>query len=178
MADPGWDIPGVPREAPCDADVPAAAGGSAASATASSRAASSRRATPGRRARAGSVSASSGLSAGAFAPLPDGSAPTATWPADSHGVSTDSVTAVASAEGALDLQPFAFPRRDRPQDNHGQQQTAVQQEADAGKFGQLDIAAQRIDKGEDPDTDEDASRDQEQPPAGKFFGGDSHWGPI
>ena len=79
MTDPGWDIPGVPRAAPSDADAPAIAS-------------SPRR----RKARAGSVSACSGLSAGAFAPLRDGSAPTAPWSADSPGVSADSPGVSAS----------------------------------------------------------------------------------
>ena len=96
MTDPGWDIPGVPRAAPSDAGAPAAVGGSVSSATASSGSvlfvsawsgSSRRRAGSRRRARAGSVSACSGLSAGAFAPLRDSSAPAAPWPADSASVS-------------------------------------------------------------------------------------------
>jgi len=81
MTDPGWDIPGVPREAPPDAGA-AALGGwvlspGASPAAGSPAACSSAAGSPargrgsGRRVRAGSVSASAGLSAGAFARLAD-----------------------------------------------------------------------------------------------------------
>ena len=104
MTDPGWDIPGVLRAAASDASAPAAVDGSVSSAPGSSASASSGaalsgaalsspRARSGRRARAGSVSASGGLSAGAFAPLRDGGASAAAWSAGSPGVFADSGTA-------------------------------------------------------------------------------------
>ena len=80
MTDPGWDVPGVPRDASPGADAPDGAGSSASRASSSSASVLSGAGSPGaprksgRQARAGSVSACSGLSAGAFAPLGDGSA--------------------------------------------------------------------------------------------------------
>ncbi len=75
MTDPGWDIPGVPREAPPDGGGLAADGsvlspGAPPAAGSPSEAGSPQRGRrSGRKARAGSVSASGGLSAGAFAGL-------------------------------------------------------------------------------------------------------------
>ncbi|HTZ93550.1 MAG TPA: hypothetical protein VMB74_14235, partial [Streptosporangiaceae bacterium] len=75
MTDPGWDIPGVPRDpgAPPAADGP---GSSAAHSVAGNSPGGSwrRGGKSGRGARAGSVSACSGLSAGAFARLARGDA--------------------------------------------------------------------------------------------------------
>ena len=72
MTDPGWDIPGVPRDTPPNAGAPADKYGSASSAHAeASTGSSERRSRSGRLARTGSVSACSGLSAGAFAKLAD-----------------------------------------------------------------------------------------------------------
>ncbi|HTZ92145.1 MAG TPA: hypothetical protein VMB74_07115, partial [Streptosporangiaceae bacterium] len=85
MTDPGWDIPGVAR----DADAPAA--GTADDATAGSSAAASSNAgspvrgrRPGRKGRSGSVSASSGLSAGAFGRLAEAGSYVA-WSVSSPG---------------------------------------------------------------------------------------------
>src|SRR5215469_4535654 len=85
MTDPGWDIPGVPRDAPADAD-----------ATASTAAASSpRRGKSGRSARAGSVSASEGWSAGAFAPLAGSNPPP--WPGSAASAWRGSTAAAPTA---------------------------------------------------------------------------------
>jgi len=83
MSDPGWDIPGVPRE-------PSPGAGAPASPAAASPAEGppSRRHRSGRRARAGSVSASSGLSAGAFTPLGDASVPSAARAETSPGTAS------------------------------------------------------------------------------------------
>ncbi|HUB38216.1 MAG TPA: hypothetical protein VMA72_05135, partial [Streptosporangiaceae bacterium] len=100
MTDPGWDIPGVPRDAspgPDARDEAAAAATVAASPTVAS---SPRRGRSGRKARAGSVSASSGLSAGAFAPLPDGSTPTADWSGSPSGSNSHSAEPAVAANAA------------------------------------------------------------------------------
>ncbi|HUB42375.1 MAG TPA: hypothetical protein VMA72_26280, partial [Streptosporangiaceae bacterium] len=104
MTDPGWDIPGVPRDASPGPDVAESSAfcapdphGSVSSAAVSSAAGSrERRGRSGRQARAGSVSACSGLSAGAFAPLPDGRAPAADWPASSPGGASDGSSCASS----------------------------------------------------------------------------------
>ncbi|HUB38544.1 MAG TPA: hypothetical protein VMA72_06815, partial [Streptosporangiaceae bacterium] len=104
MTDPGWDIPGLPRDASPGPDVAGEAGGSASCASDLDGSVSSGAGSPRRRrqARAGSVSASSGLSAGAFAPLPDGRAPAADWPASSPGSADDGGSdAAASAIAAI-----------------------------------------------------------------------------
>jgi len=91
MSDPGWDIPGIPREpspgagAPASSAVPTAAASPAESPP-------SRRHKSGRRARAGSVSAASGLSAGAFARLTQGGSPA---PASSQDSADGSVNAAS-----------------------------------------------------------------------------------
>ena len=110
MTDPGWDIPGVPRDgslsdgAPDEAGVSASCG-SASSASASSAAGSSRpRRQSGRRARAGSVSACAGLSAGAFAPLRDGPAPATAWSSSSGS----GPTAAPAAPGLVAPHDTAF----------------------------------------------------------------------
>ncbi|HUB40790.1 MAG TPA: hypothetical protein VMA72_18230, partial [Streptosporangiaceae bacterium] len=93
MTDPGWDIPGVPREPSPGADMPDSA---AATVTASPADASQpRRGKSGRKARTGSVSANSGLSPGAFAPLPDASKPKAECPASPPGSAGDSSSCAA-----------------------------------------------------------------------------------
>jgi len=94
MADPGWDIPGVPREPSPGAGVPAA------DVVASPAAASPpRRSRSGRKPRAGSVSACSGLSSGAFASLRDASAAAAN-PAGAHDSADDSITTAAGTAAA------------------------------------------------------------------------------
>src|ERR1700752_2339546 len=85
MTDPGWDIPGVTPRDRVDSGVPSDAHGSASSAPASSAYAEhvssstadsrARQGKPGRKTRTSSVSACSGLSAGAFARLADGGTP-------------------------------------------------------------------------------------------------------
>ncbi|HUA42555.1 MAG TPA: hypothetical protein VMA32_13360, partial [Streptosporangiaceae bacterium] len=111
MTDPGWDIPGVPRDASPGDDAVGDAGGSASRApdpdgSVSSGAVSSgagsreRRGRSGRPARAGSVSACSGLSTGAFAPLPDASKPTAECPASSPGGASDSSSRASTSTAA------------------------------------------------------------------------------
>ena len=88
MTDPGWDVPGVPRDASPGAAAPNEAGNSASCASApvpTGAGSRGRRRKSERTARAGSVSACAGLSAGAFAPLGNGTAPAAAWPASSPG---------------------------------------------------------------------------------------------
>ncbi|HKD87720.1 MAG TPA: hypothetical protein VKB62_04255, partial [Streptosporangiaceae bacterium] len=87
MTDPGWDIPGVPRDAPVDANAPASTAADS----------SPRRGKSGRNARAGSVSTCSGLSAGAFAPLAGSNTPPWTGSADSasRGGTTAAATGAA-----------------------------------------------------------------------------------
>ncbi len=72
MTDPGWDIPGVAREPAPGVEAPAAS---------SANVSSAHRGKSGRRTRAGSVSACSGLSAGAFGRLADAGAGAAAAPA-------------------------------------------------------------------------------------------------
>ena len=119
MTDPGWDIPGVPREpspgacapAPVPAESAAAASPTAASPTAAS---SPRRSKSGRKPRAGSLSASSGLSAGAFAPLRDLSVPSAARSVSSprSGSDCDPATASTGAGSAATPIGSAAPRSD------------------------------------------------------------------
>jgi hypothetical protein len=110
MTDPGWDVPGVPRESSAGADAPAS----------SAAASPPRRGKTGRKPRTGSVSASSGMSAGAFAPLRDASdssparaqsspgtgaaslsSPAAAWPGTaSTGTATGSAASPATASPA------------------------------------------------------------------------------
>jgi hypothetical protein len=78
MTEPGWDIPGVSREPSPGSDAPAST-----AAVAPADGSPPRRDKSGRKARAGSVSACSGLSAGAFAPLRDTSASAAASPVSS-----------------------------------------------------------------------------------------------
>ncbi len=101
MTDPGWDIPGVPREAPPDGGAPAI-DGSALSAGASSATGSPARGRKSTRtARAGSVSASASLSAGAFAGLAD-AGPGADGDASPSGSATfDGATFDSSGAGSV-----------------------------------------------------------------------------
>jgi hypothetical protein len=104
MSDPGWDIPGVPREAASDADAqPCAADDSASCSSASSVTAAgspeSKRKS-GRKPRDGSVSASSGLSAGAFAGLARNGSPAAASFGSSQDSADDGVSGAASTATA------------------------------------------------------------------------------
>src|SRR5262249_760561 len=110
MSDPGWDIPGVPRQAPADADVPfdAHSSPSAPASTAYASHASSsgsgsraRRGKSGRKVRDGSVSACAGLSAGAFARLADGGSPAATSLASTSGNGAENLSSTASAAAVI-----------------------------------------------------------------------------
>lgn len=95
MTDPGWDIPGVPREPSAGTDAPASA-----AAAWPADASSPRRNKSGRKQRGGSVSASSGLSAGAFAPLRVASAPPTHPPANAPGSATGSSPATVRTAAA------------------------------------------------------------------------------
>ena len=110
VTDPGWDIPGIPREAALAAGVRADGPASACSApdscesagqvSASSASGSrARRRKPGRKARSGSISACAGLSAGAFARLADGPR-AAAGPASSRDIGGESVSSSPSSAAA------------------------------------------------------------------------------
>jgi len=72
------------------------------------------------------------------------------------------------------LKPVAFPGAHGAHDDHREQQTAVQQKTHAGELGQLHIAAQRIEEGEDTDTQEDNTGYEYQAPGSNVFGRGSH----
>src|SRR6185312_13495394 len=72
------------------------------------------------------------------------------------------------------LKPVAFPGAHGAYDDHREQQTAVQQKAHAGKLGELHIAAQRIEEGEDTDTQDDNTGYEYQAPGSNVFGRGSH----
>jgi len=100
MSDPGWDIPGVPREPSPGAEGPASSPASPAAASPAGGL-PPRRGRSARRSRAASVSASSGLSAGAFARLAHSDPPAPASPADSQdgtGINGAASTATAGAD--------------------------------------------------------------------------------
>jgi hypothetical protein len=75
---------------------------------------------------------------------------------------------------ALGLQPVAFAGPHGTDDDHRQQKPAIHQQSDAGKFRELYIAAQRIDKREDTNAEENKARDKKQAPRSEVLGGGSH----
>ena len=91
MSDPGWDIPGIPREPAPGAGAPASPADASPAATPSPR-----RGRSGRRARAGSVSASSGLSAGAFPRLAQSDSPASANSPRSEDSAENNFSAAAS----------------------------------------------------------------------------------
>ncbi len=106
MTDPGWDIPGVSRGASAGADAsamsePISSEGISSAAVPSEGGTSRRRGKSGRGARAGSVSASSGLSAGAFTRPADGDTPLAGRsvgsPANTNSAGTGEIASPAQA---------------------------------------------------------------------------------
>jgi hypothetical protein len=106
MTDPGWDVPGVPRDACPGAAAPDEAGNSASCASASvptEAGSRGRRRKSERTARAGSISACAGLSAGAFAPLGNATAPAASSPGGRGDGSRRATTSAVTANSAMDI---------------------------------------------------------------------------